>query len=254
MIDTTSAESMQILKETSALGRLIIKPVDKVLAKDLIVKNHYSHKWNEGGFGKYNFGIFRADEPDVCLGVAVYGYMKNPRAKLFTHPNPKAWMCELNRMWIDDTLGHNAESVLIAASIKLLRKLDPDCVAVQSFADGRLGCGTIYKAANFRYFGFHYTKFLRNRRTGEITHEQILTNTTSPSAYLRANVAFLLGDFDVLIVKTYRYIYPLCKRFVFCKPEKPYPQYEKGFTLTEWKRDTRKIKDNCHEILEKVAA
>lgn len=192
---------MQILKETSTLGRLIIKPVDRVLAKELIIANHYSHKWNEGGFGKYNFGIFRADEPDVCLGVAVYGYMKNPRAKLFTHPNPKAWMCELNRMWIDDTLGHNAESVLIAASIKLLRKLDPDCVAVQSFADGRLGCGTIYKAANFRYFGFHYTKFLRNRRTGEITHEQILTNTKSPSAYLRANVAFLLGDFDVLIVK-----------------------------------------------------
>ena len=163
-------------------------------------------------------------------------------------------MCELNRMWIDDTLGHNAESVLIAASIKLLRKLDPDCVAVQSFADGRLGCGTIYKAANFRYFGFHYTKFLRNRRTGEITHEQILTNTKSPSAYLRANVAFLLGDFDVLIVKTYRYIYPLCKRFQFIKPEQPYPQYEKGFALSEWKRDTRKIKDNCHEILEKVAA
>ena len=245
---------MQILKETSALGRLIIKPVDRAFAKELIVKNHYSHKWNEGGFGKYNFGIFRADEPDVCLGVAVYGYMKNPRAKLFTHPNPKAWMCELNRMWIDDTLGHNAESVLIAASIKLLRKLDPDCVAVQSFADGRLGCGTIYKAANFRYFGFHYTKFLRNRRTGEITHEQILTNTKSPSAYLRANVAFLLGDFDVLIVKTYRYIYPLCKRFQFIKPEQPYPQYEKGFALSEWKRDTRKIKDNCHEILEKVAA
>ena len=245
---------MQILKETSTLGRLIIKPVDRALAKDLIIKNHYSHKWNEGGFGKYNFGIFRADEPDVCLGVAVYGYMMNPRAKLFTHPNPKAWMCELNRMWIDDTLGHNAESVLIAASIKLLRKLAPDCVAVQSFADGRLGCGTIYKAANFRYFGFHYTKFLRNRRTGEITHEQILTNTKSPSAYLRANVAFLLGDFDVLIVKTYRYIYPLCKRFQFIKPEQPYPQYEKGFALSEWKRDTRKIKDNCHEILEKVAA
>lgn len=78
---------MQILKETSALGRLIIKPVDRVLAKELIIANHYSHKWNEGGFGKYNFGIFRADEPDVCLGVAVYGYMKNPRAKLFTHPH-----------------------------------------------------------------------------------------------------------------------------------------------------------------------
>ena len=250
----SNTEELQVLKNTSALGSLIIKLVPKAEAKGLIVKNHYSHKWNEGGFGKYNFGIFRAEEPDKCLGVAVYGYMKNPRAKIFTHPNPRAWMCELNRMWIDDTLGHNAESVLIAASIKLLRKIDSDVVAIQSFADGRLGCGTIYKAANFRYFGFHYTKFLRNRRTGEITHEQILTNTTSASAYLRANMAYLLGDFEVLVVKTYRYIYPLCKHFRYCGKEKPYPQYEKGFTPTEWKRDTMKIKQNIVELLDKVAA
>ena len=107
------------------------------------------------------------------------------------------------------------------ASIRLLRKTDPDIVAVQSFADGRLGCGTIYKAANFRYYGFHHTRFLRNKRTGEITHEQILTDTTSSSGYLRANVAFLLGDFEIFVVKTYRYIYPLCKQFRFKGPEKP---------------------------------
>lgn len=138
-------DGLAIVKETSTLGKLIIKGVPKEEAKRMIVENHYSHKWNEGGFGKYNFGVFRAEEPDKCLGVAVYGYMKNPAAKIFTHPNPKAWVCELNRMWIDDTLGKNAESVLIAASLKLLRKADPNIVAVQSFADGRLGCGTIYK-------------------------------------------------------------------------------------------------------------
>ena len=133
-------------------------------------------------------------------------------------------------------------------------QMDTNVVAIQSFADGRLGCGTIYKAANFKYFGFHYTKFLRNRRTGEIIHEQILTNTTSPAAYLRANVAFLIGDLDVLVVKTYRYIYPLCKHFRFNKPERPYPQYEKGFVLSEWKRDIKKIKENCVGLLEKFAA
>ncbi len=161
-------DGLVIVKETSTLGNLIIKGVPKEEAKHMIVENHYSHKWNEGGFGKYNFGVFRAEEPNKCLGVAVYGYMKNPAAKIFTHPNPKAWMCELNRMWIDDTLGKNAESVLIAASLKLLRRADPNIVAVQSFADGRLGCGTIYKASNFRYYGFHYTRFLRNKRTGEM--------------------------------------------------------------------------------------
>lgn len=131
-----------IRKETKNLGTLIIKPVEKALAKEMIIKNHYSHKWNEGGFGKYNYGIFREEQADECLGVAVYGYMKNPNANIFTHPNPRAWMCELNRMWIDDCPGHNAETLLIGASLKPLRKADKNMVAVQSFADGRLGCGT----------------------------------------------------------------------------------------------------------------
>lgn len=247
-------EDFIVTKNTSSLGRLVIKLVQKNVAKELIIANHYSHKWCNGGFGKYNFGIFRADEPDKCLGVAVYGYMKNPKAKIFTHPNPRAWMCELNRMWIDDTLGHNAESILIGASIRLLRKIDSDIVAIQSFADGRLGCGTIYKAANFRYYGFHLTRFLRNKRTGEILHEQIMTNTTCLSGYIRANVAFLLGDFEIFKVKTYRYIYPLCKHFRFKGSEKPYPQYEIGETPIEWKRDGNKIKQNIIELLDKIAA
>ena len=245
-------QNLEVYKETSSLGRLLVKPVEKALAKAMIVKNHYSHKWNDGGFGVYNFGIFRANEPDRCLGVAVHGYMKNSAARIFMHPNPKAWMCELNRMWIDDELGHNAESLLIAASIKLLRRIDPYLVAVQSFADGRLGCGTIYKAANFQYYGFHFTKFLRNIRSGEMVHEQIFTNSTARSCFLRANVGMLLGDFEVFRVKTYRYIFPLDKRFRFVKPQKPYPAYDKGMEPIEWKRDRDKMIERCIGILQKM--
>lgn len=243
---------MQILKKTKTLGNLIIKPVEKAVAKEMIVANHYSKKWNDGGFGKYNFGIFKEEQPDACLGVAVYGYMKNPSAKIFTHPNPKAWMPELNRMWIDDCLGKNAETLLIGASLKLLKQSDKNIVAVQSFADGRLGCGTIYKASNFQYYGYHYTKFVENIRTGEITHQQILTNTTSPSGYLRSNIAYLLGDYKVFQVKTYRYIYPLCRHFKFQSKPKPYPQYEKGTQPVEWVRNTTTIKQNIVYLLDKV--
>lgn len=88
---------MIIKKVSKNLGSLLIKQVDKELARDMIVKNHYSHKW-VSNFGKYNFGIFKEENPDICLGVASYGYMKNCKAKIFTHPNSDAWMCELNRM------------------------------------------------------------------------------------------------------------------------------------------------------------
>lgn len=242
-----------VIKHSSLHGSLLIKPIPKQQAKDMVIANHYSHKWNDGGFGKYNYGIFRTKNDQECLGVAVYGYMKSPRANIFTHPSPKAWMCELNRMWISDELGKNTETILIAASIKLLRRADPDCVAIQSFADGRLGCGTIYKAANFRYYGHHLSRFLENRRTGEITHQQILTNSTSVSAYIRSNIAYLLGDYDTFIVKTYRYIYPLCNKVTFKFKQKPYPPYEKGSEYAEWTRDRAKIKANIVELLAKVA-
>lgn len=245
-------ERLCVLKRTSSLGDLLIKPVNKAIAKDMIIKNHYSHKWNDGGFGVFNFGIFRAEEPDVCLGVAVYGYMKNPRAKIFESSNPNGWMCELNRLWIDDCLGKNAETVLIAASIKLIRLMDKNVVAIQSFADGRLGCGTIYKAANFKYYGYHLTKFLRNKRTGEFVHEQILTNTTSPTGYLRSNVAWLIGDLETFVVKTYRYIYPLCKSFRFCRAAIDYPAYDKGLAPIAWRRDKQKIKQTIGRLLDKI--
>lgn len=242
-----------VLKNSSSLGSLIIKAVPKTLAREMIVKNHYSHKWHHSGFGKYNFGIFRADNLDECLGVAVYGLMKNPKSRIFTHPNPDAWMCELNRLWISDELGKNAETILIAASIKLLRHADPNIVAVQSFADGRLGCGTIYKAANFKYYGYHETRFLRDRRTGEVTHEQLLTHSCNISGYMRSNVYYLLGLYDIFKVKTYRYIYPLCDKIVPKFKEQPYPSYEKGETPIDWPRDRQKIKARIIELLEKVA-
>lgn len=244
----------RIVVQSSRMGNLVIKRVSKPLAKEMIIKNHYSHKWNNASFGLFNYGIFREnkEEEKDCLGVAVYGYMKNINAKIFNHPNPKALMLELNRMWISDVLGMNAETILISRSLKLLREDSPNCVAVQSFADGRLGCGTIYKASNFRYYGKHQTIFLKNKRTGEITHQQNLTNSTSRSIYVRENVAFLLKDFEIFKVDTYRYIYPFCKRFKFKTAEKPYPPYNKGTYPCDWVRDRGKIKEKLKAFIDEL--
>lgn len=244
------SEHLVIKKSTSSLGELIIKPVTKDIAKKMIIENHYSHKWNEGGFGKFNLGIFKATDPDNCLGVAVYGYMKNPKAKIFSHPNPEAWMPELNRLWISDDLGKNAETILIAASIKLIKRIDANVVAIQSFADGRLGCGTIYKAANFKFYGVHKTIFCRNKKTGEVVHQQLFTNSTSTYGFVKNNCLFLLGDYESFKVKTYRYIYPLCKKFQFtASKELPYPEYDKGIEPYKWERNVSGIKERLVELI-----
>lgn len=56
--------TLEIRKQTAHMGMLIIRPVSKTLAKDLIIRNHYSHKWNTP-FGLYNFGIFKETAPGV---------------------------------------------------------------------------------------------------------------------------------------------------------------------------------------------
>lgn len=59
---------------------------------------------------------------------------------------------------------------------------------------------------------------------------------------------------EVFRVKTYRYIYPLCKKFKFVRNPQPYPVYDKGEEPTEWIRDSTKIKTNIIRLLDKIAA
>ncbi|MGV4601590.1 Mom family adenine methylcarbamoylation protein, partial [Ornithobacterium rhinotracheale] len=72
--------------------------------------------------------------------------------------------------------------------------------------------------------------FYKNKRTGEINHHMNLTRMDSKSMYLRNNIAYLLGDLEAFEVDTYRYIFPLCKKFKYNKQEKAYPKYQKGAT------------------------
>lgn len=235
---------LEIKKETKNNGLLIIKQIDKSIAKDLIITNHYSHKWNSA-FGKYNFGIFKDEK---LMGVAVFGYMQNPRAKIFTCNNKEAYIIELNRMWIDDELNKNAESILISSSIKLIKQLDKNVCAIQTFADGRIGCGTIYKASNFKYCGFKYSIFWQNIETNEVYHNIILTNTSRKTAYVKTNTEYLNNKLKAFRVKTYRYIYILDKSFAFKFKEEQYPEYNKGIEYIEVKRNKEKIIDNINRL------
>ena len=230
---------MEVIKRTKSLGTLIIRPVEKQLAKSMIIENHYSHKWNDS-FGIINFGIFREDS-DKCLGTAVFGRMMNSDSfRLISDDLEKDDIVELNRLWVDDCLGHNAESLFIGACFKILRSEYPHIKAVQSFADGRLGCGTIYKATNFKYFGVHKTLFFENKITGEITHNAIMTNSNS-IGIVRMNRQWCEGNLKPFTVNTYRYIYPL-KKISFKLKEKTYPEYSIGKKyLTDYRHNVRYI-------------
>lgn len=221
----------EYVKISKNLGTLVMKEVDVSIAKDMIIKNHYSKKWNSS-FGKINIGIFKDER---LLGVAVFGNLMNPKSFKNISDYGKDSVIELNRLWIDDELGHNAETILISSSFKIIKSDYPVIRFVQSFADGRLGCGTIYKASNFKYFGYEETLFFEDKETGEVLHKVPLENTKRPLGMLSKNARYLYGKLTPFKVKTYKYIYPLYKKDVIKLKEQPYPEYDKGIIETKHK-------------------
>lgn len=217
---------MEIVRQRSNGETLTIKEVSYDVAKEMTVKNHYSHKWNTS-FGKHNYGIFKDDR---LLGVAVYGNIMNPKSVTKIVESGK--VIELNRLWIDDELGHNTETLFLGATFKIL-KATTDYDVVQSFADGRLGCGTIYKASNFKYYGYSESTFMEHVPSGVVYHKVPFENTKRPKGFLTLNLYNLLGQLEGFKVKTYRYIYPLKKKIKVLLPEQPYPEYSIGQESTD---------------------
>lgn len=192
------------------------------------MKNHYSKKWNHT-FGIINFGIFQDNNPN-CLGVLSLGRAMNSQSyKKISDELEFDNILELNRLWVDDYLGKNAETVFISLAFKYLKKHYPEVKAVQSFADGRLGCGTIYKASNFKYYGYHETVFFEHvDNENFILHKVPLENTSRLIPMISKNILLVRNELRAFKVKTYRYIYLLDKRISIKLKEKEYPPYEKG--------------------------
>lgn len=209
-----------VIKNSKNQGQLIIKEISYDIAKEMTIKNHYSHKWNTS-FGKINYGIFK---DDVLLGCAVYGNLMNPKSiRSITDDGD---IIELNRLWVDDVLGKNTETMFLSATFTLIKNNYPNIVAIQSFADGRLGVGTIYKASNFKYYGFDKSLFFDNGK--EVFHKVPLENTKRPSGFMKKNLYVITNNVKAFYVNTYRYIMPLKKKIKIKLKEQPYPEYQKG--------------------------
>lgn len=200
--------------------------VSKDDARECIIKNHYSHKWSTP-FGVHNYGL--RSESGELLAVASYGNPMNPKSYKSIANVTQEQFIELNRLWADDRLGKNTETWLMAESHKRLR--EHGIALVQSFADGRLGVGTIYQAAGFGFYGRSSTMFHQNNVTGDLLHDVPFQNTASQGVYVR-NAMHARGELSSFTVNTYKYLMPLTKaarRRIILK-QKPYPKERLGVT------------------------
>ncbi len=141
--------------------KIVIRTISKSVAKDLIIKNHYSHKWTlcqvaYGVFYKTNsVNEFIEDSRETLIGVCLYG---NPvgrsAAESFSELVKIDEVFELTRLWIADGYGRNVESYVISQTFKLIKKEYSHIKVVMSYSDEEQGHkGVIYQAAGFHYQG-----------------------------------------------------------------------------------------------------
>jgi len=133
-----------------------IKEIERNLANDLIVKNHYSGKFYNATY--IHLGLFVENQ---IQGVLQYGYAMNPAScGSVVDGTKKDEYLELNRMWIADNVGKYPESRAISYSIKYIKRKYPKIKWIQSFADERCGgFGIVYQACSFDYYGEHKSDF-----------------------------------------------------------------------------------------------
>ena len=129
-----------------------VKEIDRKLANDLIVKNHYSRKFF--GLSYIHLGVFINGR---LSGVLQYGYALNPVScgGIVEGTNKNQYL-ELNRMWLHERAERNSESKAISYSFKYIRAKFTPVKWVQSFADERCGrFGIVYQACSFGFYGEH---------------------------------------------------------------------------------------------------
>lgn len=122
----------------------VVAVLDSKTAAALVVAKHYLHRRPPISFA---YGFYAGRN---LLGVVTYGSPASRHLQMSACPTDPSLVLELNRLWLDDQLGHNSESWFVSRTLRML----PPRIVV-SYADPLAGhYGYIYRALNFHYAGW----------------------------------------------------------------------------------------------------
>jgi adenine modification enzyme len=197
-----------------------IKEIDRNLANDIIVQNHYSKKYFNNSY--IHLGVFNAQE---IIGVLQYGHLlNNDSIKNIVNGAQKGDAIELNRMWIADNVGEYPESRAISYSLKYIRRKYPKIKWIQSFADERCGgFGIVYQACSFDYYGEHLSTFYTD---GDKFYHNIQVTASREKAGTQVQNK---DELEKIKLRQFRYIKFLDQREKkkCLLKEQPYPKHYK---------------------------
>tara|TARA_Y100000034_G_C6783565_1_gene350396 strand:- start:61 stop:804 length:744 start_codon:yes stop_codon:yes gene_type:complete len=143
------------------ISKLLVRKIEKKVAKKMIVENHYSHSWTSC---RYALGLFYItdnshilfdENEEKLIGVAIYGYpVGRLAAESISGILKPHQVLELTRLFIFDGYGKNIESYFISQTFKWLKRNDDKIKVLLSYSDPQQNhIGTIYQATNWLYQG-----------------------------------------------------------------------------------------------------
>ena len=146
-------------KEYTDISKLSVRPISKSVAKDIIIKNHYSGIWTKVSSC---LGLYVEDDShsffsstDKLIGVATYGDpIGRHSGQSISELLDRKEVLELTRLFVFDGYGCNVESWFVGQTFKWLRKHARHIKGLISYSDPKEGhAGTIYQATNWIYQG-----------------------------------------------------------------------------------------------------
>jgi hypothetical protein len=219
-------------------NNVIIQPINKDIAKDIIEKYHYSHIL---GPCSHTLGIFYKNDSEFftdsskLIGCIAYGL---PIARLAVKSissvlNPEQTL-ELTRLFIHDGYEKNIESYSIGQSFSWIKKNLPEVEILLSYSDPEQGHrGIIYQATNWLYQGTGFGlvdkyKMSLTKDPYEWIHHRTIYDTYG-TVSLKEIKSIVNQKFWIKVEsKKHRYIYILKNKEYWMKnlkyPILPYPK------------------------------
>lgn len=192
---------------------LTVKVIDRSMAKKVVISRHYMKTFPAGS--ALHFGLV-SKQTGKIEGVAVFGYSSSTETKIhqIAPGLKKSEFIEMQRLWISDKYGHNAESYSLGMIMSFL-KSNYDLKVVFTHAGGcKNDCGIVYQASSWLYFGkdkcndFYltskgeYKNLIASMRFGRISTKGKTMNEVGLE---------LFGEGRIIESWRYKYIYPIHK-------------------------------------------
>ena len=146
-------------KEYTDISKLSVRPISKSVAKDIIIKNHYSGIWTKVS---YCLGLYIEDNShsffsstDKLIGVATYGDpIGRHSGQSISELLDRKEVLELTRLFVFDGYGCNIESWFVGQTFKWLKTHAKHIKGLISYSDPKAGhLGTVYQSTNWVYLG-----------------------------------------------------------------------------------------------------